>query len=101
MADSKSRKWIIIVGISIWSAMTAACGLAKTFTQLLFARIGVGVGEASLSPSAYSMLSDYFPKEKRGRALSFYGTGVFLGAGLAFLLGRQSCRLHNVRGIVC
>jgi MFS family permease len=87
MADSKSRKWIIIVGISIWSAMTAACGLAKTFTQLLFARIGVGVGEASLSPSAYSMLSDYFPKEKRGRALSFYGTGVFLGAGLAFLLG--------------
>ncbi len=87
LADSKSRKWIIIVGISVWSAMTAACGLAKTFGQLLIARIGVGVGEASLSPSAYSMLSDYFPKEKRGRALSFYGTGVFLGAGLAFLLG--------------
>ncbi len=87
MADSKSRKWIIIVGISVWSAMTAACGLAKSFGQLLLARIGVGVGEASLSPSAYSMLSDYFPKEKRGRALSFYGTGIFLGAGLAFLLG--------------
>jgi MFS family permease len=87
MADSKSRKWIIIVGISIWSAMTAACGLAKSFTQLMFARIGVGVGEASLSPSAYSMLSDYFPREKRGRALSMYGTGIFLGSGLAFLLG--------------
>ncbi len=87
LADRFSRTWIMTAALTIWSAMTAACGLAKTFTQLLFARIGVGVGEASLSPSAYPMLSDYFPKEKRGRALSFYGTGVFLGAGLAFLLG--------------
>ena len=87
LVDSKSRKWIFIVGMSIWSAMTAACGLANTFTQLLLAHIGVGVGEASLSPSAYSMLSDYFPKEKRGRALSVFTALVSSWAGLAFLFG--------------
>ena len=87
LADRKSRKWIIIVGISVWSAMTAACGLARSFAQLLIARIGVGVGEATLSPSAYSMISDYFPQQIRGRALSVYGMGIFVGSGLAFLLG--------------
>ena len=67
--------------------MTAACGLARSFTQLFLARIGVGVGEAALSPAAYSMIADIFPKKKLGRALGIYSSGVYLGTGLAFALG--------------
>jgi len=87
LADKKNRCIIISVGIFIWSFMTAACGLARSFWILFLARIGVGVGEASLSPAAYSMISDYFPKEKRGLAISLYSMGVFFGAGVAFLVG--------------
>jgi MFS family permease len=87
LADNYSRRLVISVGILIWSAMTAACGLAKGFTTLFIARMGVGVGEAALSPSAFSMLSDYFPPEKLARALSIYVLGGTIGAGLAYLLG--------------
>ena len=73
LADKKSRRAIIAVGISFWCLMTAACGLAKNYMQLFLARVGVGVGEATLSPSSLSMIGDYFPIEKRGKAL-----GVFL-----------------------
>jgi len=86
-ADRHSRRWIIGVGILLWSVMTAACGLARTFWQLLLARVGVGVGEAALSPAAYSMISDYFPKDKLGRALGVYQAGAFVGAGISFLVG--------------
>ncbi|MEE8370822.1 MAG: MFS transporter [Sphingomonadales bacterium] len=87
LVDSKSRRTIIAAGIFLWSLMTVACGLAKSYGQLFMARVGVGVGEATLSPSAYSMIADYFPKEKLSRALSFYFMGVYLGTGLAFILG--------------
>ncbi len=86
-ADRYSRRWIIGVGIFLWSLATAACGLAKNFWQLFAARVGVGVGEAALSPAAYSMISDYFPKEKLGRALGVYQAGAFIGAGVSFLVG--------------
>jgi MFS family permease len=61
MADSHSRRNLIAGGIATWSLFSAGCGLAKTFGQMLFLRMGVGVGEAALSPSAYSLLTDYFP----------------------------------------
>lgn len=87
LADSKNRKAIISAGIFVWSFMTAVCGLAKNFWPLFLARVGVGVGEACLSPAAYSMISDYFPKEKRGIAISLYSMGIFFGAGLAYIAG--------------
>jgi len=89
LADRRSRRGIIATGITIWCCMTAACGLARNFGQLFLARIGVGVGEAALNPSAFSLISDYFPREKRARPMSFYNMGVALGAGVAMLLGGQ------------
>jgi MFS family permease len=86
-ADRYSRRQIIGVGIFLWSIMTAVCGLTRNFWQLFLARVGVGVGEAALSPAAYSMIADYFPREKLGRALGVYQAGAFVGAGLAFLIG--------------
>lgn len=87
LADNHSRRLVISVGIFFWSLMTASCGLAKNFTMLFMARMGVGLGEAALSPSAYSMLSDYFPPAKLARAVSIYSLGVSIGSGAAFLLG--------------
>ncbi len=85
-ADRGNRRRLIVAGITIWSIFTAACGLANTYWTLFLARIGVGVGEASLSPSAYSLLGDYFPKEKLGRVMAIYSIGVPLGAGVALIL---------------
>ena len=87
MADSRSRPVIISVGIFVWSFATAACGAAKNFVQLFLARMVVGVGEAALSPAAYSMITDSFPKSKLGLALGVYSSGSFLGGGLAFIIG--------------
>ena len=89
LADRSSRRNIITVGITIWCAMTALCGLARNFGQLFLARVGVGVGEATLTPSALSIISDYFPREYRGRAVGFYNMGVSVGAGLAMIVGGQ------------
>ncbi len=86
-ADRYSRKAIIGWGIFLWSIMTAVCGLARNFWELFLARVGVGVGEAALSPAAYSMIADYFPREKLGRALGVYQSVAFFGAGLSFLVG--------------
>jgi len=87
LADRFSRPKIIAVGVVFWSLATAACGMSKNFLHMFLARIGVGVGEAALSPSAYSMFSDMFPKEKLGRAVGIYSIGSFVGGGLAFLVG--------------
>jgi MFS family permease len=86
-SDRYSRRWIIGGGIFLWSVMTAVCGLARNFWELFWARVGVGVGQAALSPAAYSMISDYFPKQKLGRALGVYQAGAFFGAGIAFIVG--------------
>ncbi len=88
-ADRFSRRAIIATGISIWCLMTAACGLARNFLQLFLARVGVGVGEATLNPAALSMISDMFPRATRGRALTFYNMGVSLGVGVALIFGGQ------------
>ena len=87
LADRNSRPLIIAIGIATWSIATVICGMAKSFSQLFFARMGVGVGEAALSPAAYSMISDSFPKSKLGLALGVYSIGSFIGAGLAFIIG--------------
>jgi MFS family permease len=87
LADRYSRRTIIGIGIALWSVMTAACGLTRTFGQLFIARMGVGVGEATLGPSALSLISDYFPRERRGRALAFYNMGISVGVGIANILG--------------
>ncbi len=87
LADSRSRRAIIGWGIAVWSVMTASCGLARTYAQLLLARVGVGVGEAALSPPAYSLIADYFPKERLATALSVYSMGIYLGSGLAVVIG--------------
>ena len=86
LADRASRRNIISAGIAVWSLMTALCGLARTFGAMFMARVGVGVGEAALSPAAYSMIADLFPREKLGRALGIYSSGVFIGIGLSFIL---------------
>ena len=91
-ADRYSRRTIIGVGIFLWSIMTALCGLARSFWELFLARVGVGVGEATLSPAAYSMIADYFPKEKLGRALGVYQSGAFFGVGLALMFGGLAIR---------
>ena len=87
LADTKSRKHIIAVGIFLWSLMTVACGLTKSYWQILIARIGVGVGEATLSPSTTSLIGDYFPRKDIPLALSIFQTGPIIGTGIAFILG--------------
>ena len=87
LADSKSRKHIIAVGIFLWSLMTIACGLTRNFWQILFARIWVGVGEATLSPSTTSLIGDYFPRRDIPLALSIFQTGPIIGTGIAFIIG--------------
>jgi len=87
LADRGTRRNIVAAGIAAWSLATAACGLARGFWQLFLARVMVGVGEAALSPAAYSMIADLFPRERVGRALGVYSSGVFIGIGASFLIG--------------
>ena len=87
MADRRNRKWIITLGVVAWSAATICCGMARNFIQLFLARISVGVGEATLGPSAMSMISDYFPRHRLARGLSVYTSSVSAGAGLALVAG--------------
>ena len=87
IADSRSRRNLIVWGIAVWSLMTALCGLARNFWTLFLARVGVGVGEAALGPAAYSMITDYFPRSTLARALSIYMLGVTIGSGFAYMLG--------------
>ncbi len=87
MVDVYNRRNIIIVGIITWSLATAACGLATGFLFLFFVRVIVAIGEATLSPSAYSIIMDYVPPQRSATALSIYGMGMFIGAGAALMLG--------------
>jgi MFS family permease len=75
------------MGLAVWSSMTAFSGFASTFGMLAAARIGVGIGEASASPAAYSMISDSFPKERRATALSIYSSGLYIGGALSLPIG--------------
>jgi|HubBroStandDraft_1064217.scaffolds.fasta_scaffold27605_2 MFS family permease len=87
IADSWNRGRIIAAGLAVWSTMTALSGVAGSYGQLALARIGVGIGEASASPAAYSLLVDYFPARRRALALAIYSSGLFIGGGLSLPLG--------------
>ena len=87
LADVWNRRSLVAVGLGFWSLMTAASGFSRNLTELTIARIGVGVGEASATPAAYSMLSDYFPASMRATAISLYSSGIYLGGGLALFVG--------------
>jgi len=82
-----NRPRLIAVALGLWSAMTALCGLAQNFWQLLLARIGVGVGEAGCTPPAHSLISDIVPPEKRASALAFYSLGIPIGTLLGMIIG--------------
>ena len=86
-ADRYSRKWIVTIGIILWCLMTALSGTARSYLQLFAYRVGVGVGEATLSPSAYSLLAGHFPPQKLALAVGLFSAGVTAGTGLAYLLG--------------
>ncbi|HEY1605742.1 MAG TPA: MFS transporter [Allosphingosinicella sp.] len=87
LADSWYRGRLIAIGLGMWSAMTALSAFAGSFGTLAAARIGVGIGEASASPAAYSMIADHFPKQKRATALSIYSSGLYVGAALSLPVG--------------
>lgn len=86
-ADRNNRKNVVAISLTVWSAMTAISGFALNYWHLLLARIGVGVGEAGGSPPAHSIISDYFPPEKRATALSIYSMGIYIGILFGFLAG--------------
>ena len=87
LADRANRTWIMTIALTVWSAMTAVCGLAQNFWQIFFARLGVGVGEAGGVTPAYSLISDYFPSHQRARALSVYSFGIPIGSALGIVFG--------------
>lgn len=85
--DGAARRTpLIVFGVLFWSVMTMACGLARSFGALFLTRVGVGVGEATLSPTAYSLISDYFDKQRRALAISCYAIGYPIGGGLALII---------------
>jgi len=87
LADRSSRVRIMSYALGIWSAFTMVCGFAGSFWQLFLSRVGVGVGEAGGVAPAYSLISDYFPKEQRARALAVYSLGIPIGSGMGILFG--------------
>lgn len=87
LVDQHRRTTIVAAGVAFWSIMTALCGTAKNFTHMFLARIGVGVGEAALSPGAYSLIADYFPPHRLPQALSLYLSAIYIGSGFAMILG--------------
>jgi MFS family permease len=87
LADAGTRRTVIAVGLAVWSVMTAAQGLARVFWHLAIARVGVGVGEAACSPPAHSLISDYFPPERRATALSIYASGIHFGILFGLVAG--------------
>lgn len=87
LADMWLRSRLMTLGLVLWSGMTAASGFASNFTQLALARFGVGIGETTATPSAFSMLGDYFPKARRGTVLAIYSSGIYIGGGAALFGG--------------
>lgn len=95
IADSRSRVGLIAIGLFLWSLATAASAFAKNFMQLFVMRMGVGVGEATLGPSASSLIADSFPKHKLSTALSVYSMGIPVGSALAFIIGGAIIPIAN------
>jgi len=99
-ADRASRRAIMVSGVALWSVMTTLSGLATTYSRLLLARIGVGVGEATLNAPSVSLIADYFPRERVSLAMSVWSLGTFLGSGLAYFIGGWLVGLASAAGAV-
>ncbi len=99
LADRWRRKPLLAIGIAVWSAATVLCGAARSFGMLFLARVGVGVGEATVAPTSSSLIADYFPPERRAKAYSVWMLGSSLGTGMASLFAAGaivlSDHLHN------
>ncbi len=95
LADNWGRVKLLSTGLALWSLMTALSGFARNQVTLSFARMGVGIGEATASPTAYSLISDYFPKRQRATALAFYSSGLYLGGGVSLLIGASIGKAWN------
>lgn len=87
LADRRPRRSIIAIGLVAWSLFTAGCGFARNFLHMALMRVGVGIGEATLSPAAYSLIVDYFPPRMLATGMAVYNMGICIGSGMAFLLG--------------
>ena len=98
LVDSRGRTTIVAIGVALWSTMTAVTALAQQYWQLFLARAGVGVGEATLVPAAYSMISDLFAPDRRGLALGIFSSGTSVGAGLALIIGGYAISLISDAG---
>ena len=110
LADKYSRKKILAVGVFVWSLMTAASGLARNFWQIFAMRLGVGIGEATCAPAASSLIGDYFPSDKRAKAMSIFMLGLPVGLALSFAISgavaknygwRMAFLVAGLPGILC
>jgi len=97
LADRTSRSGVIAIALAVWSGFTALCGMAGSYGQLFLFRLGVGIGEAGGVAPSYALIADYFPPERRARALAIYGLGIPVGLGLGTLLGAYVAALVNWR----
>ncbi len=95
LADNWSRVKLLSIGLTLWSLMTGLSGFARNQVELTFARMGVGVGEATASPTAYSLISDYFPKKQRATALAIYSSGLYIGGGVSLFIGALIVQAWN------
>ncbi|RDV02956.1 MFS transporter [Sphingorhabdus pulchriflava] len=95
LADNWNRVKLLSIGLALWSLMTALSGFARNQVELTLARMGVGVGEATASPTAYSLISDYFPKRQRATALAIYSSGLYLGGGVSLFIGALIVKAWN------
>src|SRR5690606_19841564 len=98
VADRRARRTIMAASMAVWSAATALCGLAQNFVQLALARFGVGIGEGGFTPAGMSLLSDYFPKDRRGTALGFVNIGPMIGTMLGLVIGGVALEALGWRG---
>lgn len=96
LADRWHRVRLLTIGLVLWSTMTALSGLARNYVSLSLARMGVGVGEATASPTAYSLISDYFPSRQRATALAIYSSGLYIGGGVSLLIGAKISQVWDV-----
>ncbi|MBU7580473.1 MAG: MFS transporter [Porphyrobacter sp.] len=95
LADRWHRVRLLTIGLVLWSTMTALSGLARNYVSLSLARMGVGVGEATASPTAYSLISDYFPSRQRATALAVYSSGLYIGGGVSLLIGAKISKVWD------
>jgi MFS family permease len=100
IVDRANRIRVLVIGILVWTISCVTCGLAKNFWQLGVARMGVGAGEASVTPASWSLLADYFPENQRALPVSIFLMGPYLGAGLSLILGAEVVGWASGLGVI-